>query len=45
VLAESSLGQYVIEQEGDAIVFPNTQLPVGQRAGLVVRVKDWSEFQ
>jgi succinylglutamate desuccinylase len=45
VLTESSLGQYVIEQEGDAIVFPNTQLPVGQRAGLVVRVKDWSEFQ
>ncbi|WP_353667508.1 succinylglutamate desuccinylase [Marinomonas sp. THO17] len=36
-LAESSLGHYHIEQQDDAIVFPNTKLPIGQRAGLVVR--------
>ena len=37
VLAQSSKSQYQIEQTGDAIVFPNTQLPVGQRAGLMIR--------
>ena len=36
-LAYSQKSHYVIEQTGDAIVFPNTNLPVGQRAGLMVR--------
>ncbi|TDO96199.1 succinylglutamate desuccinylase [Marinomonas balearica] len=37
VLAQSEKGMYQIEQAGDAIVFPNTNIPLGQRAGLVVR--------
>ncbi|MFD1382161.1 succinylglutamate desuccinylase [Rhodanobacter aciditrophus] len=36
-LARSSNSCYLIKATGDAIVFPNTNLPVGQRAGLVVR--------
>ena len=37
VLARSEKSQYQVEKNGDAIVFPNTNLPVGQRAGLMVR--------
>lgn len=37
LLAKSELSQYEIEESGDAIVFPNVKLPIGQRAGLVVR--------
>ncbi|ETX10623.1 succinylglutamate desuccinylase [Marinomonas ushuaiensis DSM 15871] len=37
VLANSKKSQYQVEKTGDAIVFPNTNLPVGQRAGLIVR--------
>ncbi|WCN14587.1 succinylglutamate desuccinylase [Marinomonas mediterranea] len=37
VLAESDKGRYVIKQTGDSVVFPNVNLPVGQRAGLVIR--------
>ncbi|TYL48576.1 succinylglutamate desuccinylase [Marinomonas sp. IMCC 4694] len=37
VLATSAKSHYCIKQTGDAIVFPNTQLPIGQRAGLMVR--------
>lgn len=40
-LAKSSLSCYRVKQTGDAIVFPNVNLPVGQRAGLVVRQIDW----
>jgi succinylglutamate desuccinylase len=36
VLAEDSQGNYVVEQDGEAIVFPNASVPVGQRAGLIV---------
>ncbi|NLQ18301.1 succinylglutamate desuccinylase [Marinomonas sp. M1K-6] len=36
-LAHSLKSEYRIKQNGDAIVFPNTNLPIGQRAGLVVR--------
>jgi len=36
-LAQSSRSSYLIEADGDALVFPNTKLPVGQRSGLVVR--------
>ncbi|GGN33902.1 MULTISPECIES: succinylglutamate desuccinylase [Marinomonas] len=36
-LAQSKKSVYRVKQTGDAIVFPNTNLPVGQRAGLVVR--------
>jgi succinylglutamate desuccinylase len=36
-LAHSQKSLYRIKQTGDAIVFPNTNIPVGQRAGLVVR--------
>ena len=36
-LAHSNRSKYVIEKEGDAIVFPNIKLPIGQRAGLIVR--------
>ncbi|AEF55757.1 succinylglutamate desuccinylase [Marinomonas posidonica] len=43
-LAESLEQRYIVKQTGDAIVFPNTKLPVGQRAGLVVRSKPMSAF-
>jgi succinylglutamate desuccinylase len=36
-MAHSDKSDYYIKQTGDAIVFPNTNLPVGQRAGLMVR--------
>ena len=36
-LAHSSLGQYLVKSSGDAIIFPNANVPIGQRAGLVVR--------
>jgi succinylglutamate desuccinylase len=36
-LASSAQGQYRIECAGDAIIFPNANVPIGQRAGLVVR--------
>ena len=36
-MARSDKSDYYIKQTGDAIVFPNTNLPVGQRAGLMVR--------
>lgn len=38
ILSHSSLSQYEVQQNGDALVFPNTKLPIGQRAGLIVRV-------
>lgn len=30
-------GEYIVSEEGEAIVFPNESVPVGQRAGLVVK--------
>lgn len=36
-MAHSKKSDYYIKQTGDAIVFPNTNLPIGQRAGLMVR--------
>ncbi len=36
-LAHSSKSQYLVKATGDAIIFPNTNVPIGQRAGLVVR--------
>ncbi|REG82876.1 succinylglutamate desuccinylase [Marinomonas pollencensis] len=36
-LAHSSQSQYLIKASGDAIIFPNANVPIGQRAGLVVR--------
>lgn len=36
-LTQSSESEYKVEKEGDALVFPNTKLPIGQRAGLMVR--------
>ncbi len=36
-LAYSEKSEYIVQKTGDAIVFPNTNLPVGQRAGLMVR--------
>lgn len=44
LLASSSLSSYRVQQDGDAIVFPNVKLPVGQRAGLVVRPKQLSDL-
>lgn len=35
-LTEDSGNGYRIEETGEAIVFPNEQIPIGQRAGLVV---------
>ncbi len=35
-LTEDSQGGYTTQQEGEAIVFPNAQVPVGQRVGLIV---------
>ncbi|NVK73454.1 MAG: succinylglutamate desuccinylase [Oceanospirillaceae bacterium] len=37
LMAHSAKSDYFIDQTGDAIVFPNTNLPIGQRAGLMVR--------
>lgn len=37
LLSSSKKSEYRVKQSGDAIVFPNTNLPIGQRAGLVVR--------
>ena len=36
-LTEDSDGGYKVQQSGEAIVFPNASVPVGQRAGLVVQ--------
>lgn len=36
-LTQSQLSEYLVKQDGDALVFPNTKIPVGQRAGLMVR--------
>ncbi|MFI8622040.1 succinylglutamate desuccinylase [Marinomonas sp. NPDC078689] len=36
-LARSSQSQYLVKASGDAIIFPNANVPIGQRAGLVVR--------
>lgn len=36
-LAQSSLSKYTIKSDGDAIIFPNANVPIGQRTGLVVR--------
>lgn len=36
VLTEDESGGYVVEKDGEAIVFPNAKIPVGQRAGLIV---------
>lgn len=44
VLAESIKSQYAVEKTGDAIVFPNTQLPIGQRAALMVRPIEMSDL-
>mgnify|MGYP000595575998 CR=1 FL=1 len=43
-LAQSLKSTYRIKQTGDAIVFPNTNLPIGQRAGLVVRAVSIDEL-
>ncbi|WP_417552968.1 succinylglutamate desuccinylase [Marinomonas fungiae] len=44
-LATSSASRYLVKQEGDALVFPNTKLPIGQRSGLVVRARSWQTFK
>lgn len=36
-LTEDIDGGYIIEQSGEAIVFPNADVPIGQRAGLIVQ--------
>ena len=43
-LASSAKSQYLVEADGDAIIFPNANLPIGQRAGLVVRPANASEL-
>jgi succinylglutamate desuccinylase len=45
VLANSKKSQYQVEKTGDAIIFPNTNLPVGQRAGLMVRPIELENLQ
>ena len=40
VIATDRNNNYVIQETGDAIVFPNAKIPVGQRAGLLVRKID-----
>lgn len=37
-LAHSSLSNYHVKVEGDSIIFPNVNVPIGQRTGLVVRL-------
>ncbi|TBR44243.1 succinylglutamate desuccinylase [Marinomonas agarivorans] len=44
-LTHSSLSNYQVKADGDALVFPNTKLPIGQRSGLVVRQTDLSRLQ
>jgi succinylglutamate desuccinylase len=36
-LTDDSDGGYKVQEDGEAIVFPNANVPVGQRAGLVVK--------
>jgi succinylglutamate desuccinylase len=36
-LTDDSDGGYTVQEDGEAIVFPNAKVPVGQRAGLVVK--------
>ena len=43
-LARSSQSCYRVKSAGDAIVFPNTNLPIGQRAGLIVRPTGLPDF-
>lgn len=43
-LTQSSVSDYCVKQNGDALVFPNTKLPIGQRAGLIVRQVVLSEL-
>ncbi|NVJ61674.1 MAG: succinylglutamate desuccinylase [Gammaproteobacteria bacterium] len=40
VLASDEGADYIVQKTGDAIVFPNANIPVGQRAGLIVRRVD-----
>ncbi len=44
VLAHSQKSEYHVEKTGDAIVFPNIKLPIGQRAGLIVRPVSLSDL-
>ena len=44
-MAHSDKSDYYIKQTGDAIVFPNTNLPIGQRAGLMVRPVGLGDLQ
>uniref|UniRef100_A6VUC3 Succinylglutamate desuccinylase n=1 Tax=Marinomonas sp. (strain MWYL1) TaxID=400668 RepID=A6VUC3_MARMS len=44
-MAHSDKSDYYIKQTGDAIVFPNTNLPVGQRAGLMIRPVELVDLQ
>ncbi len=36
LLLDAGKNSYLVEQDGEAIVFPNNKVPVGQRMGLVV---------
>ena len=44
VLAESSKSRYLVERTGDALIFPNAGVPIGQRTGLVVRPQNLAEI-
>ena len=44
LLAESSKSRYLIESTGDALIFPNATVPIGQRTGLVVRPKSLEQI-
>lgn len=43
LLLDAGKDSYLVEQDGEAIVFPNNKVPVGQRMGLVV-VKKLTEI-
>ncbi|WP_325101169.1 succinylglutamate desuccinylase [Marinomonas transparens] len=45
LLTHSAKSDYRIAQTGDAIVFPNVEVPIGQRAGLVVRPVSIADLQ
>lgn len=44
ILSHSSESEYRVKENGDAIVFPNEKVPLGQRTGLVVRPINLSDL-
>ncbi len=44
VLSDDHQGGYRVQSKGEAIVFPNANIPVGQRAGLIVQRRVFTQM-